>query len=114
MSYAYLLAIGVLSAIFWEPGAWIGGRIGVVARHAIGWLTALLGAGIAILLLSFVEAPDHSLRDFRGPEAALALLRALLIGTIVAATRSILEYLWPDRRQGKALPLDVRDRDMEV
>lgn len=112
MSKAILFAIMLISSIFRGPGAWYGSKLGIVARHAVGWLTAFLGAELAILFFNFVEAPDHVLRDIRGKLGALDILVGLLIATGAEAFMSVFEYLWPAARPGKASSLDVWDRDM--
>jgi len=41
------------------------------------------------------------------------ILGGLFIATMLEAVTGTLEYLWPDRRLGKAFSLGVRDRDVE-
>jgi hypothetical protein len=108
MDKVIFFAIMLISSLFRGPGAWIGARLGVMARHAVGYLTAFLGAEIAMLFFNFLAAPDH-LPELRG---SLAILVGLLTATIVEAAMSAIEYLWPETRKGKASSLDVWDRDM--
>jgi hypothetical protein len=107
------LAITLASAaVLRWPGAWAGARLGIVARHAVGWFTAVVGATIAILLMNLVES-EHFLDDLRGGLAASAILGGVIVATIVEAVVATFEYLWPDLRRGSVFALDVRDRDVK-
>jgi len=103
----------VSAAVLRWPGAWVGARLGIVAHHALGWFTAAIASGIAILFLNFADKSDHFLDDLRGGLAASAILGGLLFAMIVEIVIGTLEYLCPDLRRVKAFSLDVLDRDIE-
>ncbi len=93
-------AITVVSAaVFRWPGAWVGARFGIVARHALGWFTAAIASGITIVLLNFADRSDHFLDNLRGGLAASAILAGLFFATMVEILIVIFEYLRPDLRQ---------------
>jgi hypothetical protein len=98
------------AAVLRWPGAWAGPRLGIVARHAVGWFTAFVGAAIAVLLMILVES-EHIHDGFGGGLAAAALLSGLIAATIVETVIGSVEYLWPDLRRGSKFVLDVRDGD---
>ena len=60
-----VLAILAAALLRW-PGAWAGARLGIVAHHALGWFTAAIGSGIAILILTFAEGSVDFVNCLRG------------------------------------------------
>jgi len=108
------LGIILLSAaVFRWPGAWLGVRISRVTRHALGWFTAVMGAGTAVLLLNFIERPGFFLDDLRGGLAASAILGGLFVASMVEVVIGSIELLWLDWHRHSASHLGARDRILE-
>jgi len=91
----FFVAITIVSAaVLRWPGAWVGARLGIVAHHALGWFTAAIGSGIAILILKFAEGSDNFLNYLRGG-SEYAILGGLLFATMVEVVIGSFEQLRP-------------------
>jgi hypothetical protein len=92
----FFVAISIVSAaVLRWPGAWVGARLGIVAHHALGWFTAAIGSGIAILIMTFAENSHNFLNYLRGGLAAYAILGGLLFATMVEVVIGSFEHLRP-------------------
>jgi hypothetical protein len=95
LSRHFFFAITIVSAaVLRWPGAWVGGRLGIVAHHALGWFTAAIGSGIAILILNFAEGSDNFL-NYLGGGSDYAVLGGLLFATMVEVAIGSFEHLRP-------------------
>lgn len=94
------------SAVARFPGAAIGGCLGTVARHAVGWFSAVIAGAATIVIFNFVQDPDLlgifiRLRTGLFPPA---LIFGILAATIAETSLSMLETA------GQAFPPDSARR----
>ncbi len=75
------------------PGAATGARLGNLARHALGWFSATIGAAITILVINGIDAPQHFIVDFKDGLAAASLIYGLGFGAAVEVGMSFVEAL---------------------
>lgn len=80
------------------PGASLGALIGSCARHAMGWLTAFLSAGVAGLFVCGVSNPEQFFQDYRDGLAAAAWMYSLPAATIAEFFWCVFEVRPPPRR----------------
>ena len=75
------------------PGAATGARLGNLARHALGWFSATIGAAITILVINGIDAPQHFIVDVKDGLAAASLIYGLGFGAAVEVGTSFVEAL---------------------
>ncbi|MBS0266371.1 MAG: hypothetical protein JSS02_30855, partial [Planctomycetes bacterium] len=93
------------------PGTWLGELLGFVGRHAVGWFSAIMAGGLAVLVLNFVQEPHVlsmivRLRTGLLPTAtSYGIVAATIVETGLTMLEIVLSGLGSQRSAGDAAKL---------